>query len=339
VESVRLTDSHEVVPRDTSSRGLPRRALLAGIGLSIIGTAGAEYRSLGGRFDHRRTLSSSRTQRFRESLEELDRGASGILHVAHSTHLVAFGGMRMLTDPWFYDPAFGALSHEVTPAAPPSQLGRLDAILVSHDHADHADLRAMDEMDKRAVVVVATADLAARVRALGFRDVSVLPPWEDRRLGNVVVAAVPALHDVHEIGFVLRSGGTSVYFAGDTALHPEMAAIAERYKPDVALLPVDGTRLSGSSLHAMTPEEAVTAAGLLGAKLVLPSHAEAYFSDPLAGRVLASMVPRARHRFAETIAKTVPAARCSVPEPGQLVPVALSSAPQGAPASPSSASP
>src|SRR6185369_12362283 len=119
----------------------------------------------------------------------------------------------------------------------------------------------------------------------GFRDVSVLAEWEERRLDDVVITAVPALHDVHEIGFALRTATTCVYFAGDTALHPEMPAIAERFKPDVALLPVDGTRLNGGSVHAMTPEEALHAARLLGAKLVLPSHAEAYFSDPLASHL------------------------------------------------------
>ncbi len=306
-------------PAYTKKRRLvSRRALVAGAAAGIV-TGGLEWISLRGRFDHRRSPGASAKDRFEDSLRRTEAGASGIVHVAHSTHLLALGGMRLLTDPWFYDPSFGALSHEVVPAVLPGRIGALSAILVTHDHPDHADLRAMDEMDKRAAVIVATSDLAARVRARGFSDVTVLAPWEERKLGEVVVSAVPGLHDIYEIGFVVRAQRKSVYFAGDSRLHPDLPAIAERFRPDVAILPVDGTRLAGGGLHVMTPEDAATAARTLGSKIVMPSHAEAYFSDPIAGHLLASTIPGARHRFAEVMARELPQVACKVPEPGELV--------------------
>lgn len=45
-------------------------------------------------------------------------------------------------------------------------------------------------------------------------------PWEERKLGAVTITAVPGLHDIYEIGFVVQGGGTSMYFAGDSRLHP-----------------------------------------------------------------------------------------------------------------------
>ena len=200
-------------------------------------------------------------------------------------------------------------------------MGRLDAVLVTHDHADHADARALDQMDKRAAMIVATKDLAARMRGLGYRDVSVLAPWEELTIKGVSITAVPGLHDIYEIGYVVRAAGISVYFAGDSRLHPDLPAIAERFAPDVAILPCDGTRLAGGDLHVMTPEDAVTAARTLKSKLVVPSHAEAVFSDPLVAHVLASTVARARFVFAEAMARSLPAVRCVIPESGQLVSV------------------
>ena len=244
---------------------------------------------------------------------------ASIVHVGHSTHLLSIGGLRLLTDPWFFDPAFGALAHERPPAVRPHELGRLDVILVTHDHADHADARAMDQMDKRAAVIAPTKELAARIRNLGYREVSVLAPWEELKLEDVTITAVPALHDIYEIGFVVRGGGVSVYFAGDSRLHPDLPAIAERFAPDVSILPCDGTRLAGGELHVMTPEDAVTAARTLKSKLVLPSHAEAVFSDPLVAHVLASTVARARFVFGEAMGRALPGVRCVVPEPGELV--------------------
>ena len=320
-----MSEKHpENVPENASTNApekkpslVSRRGLFVGAAAGLV-VGGLEWASLRGRFDHRRAAGGEARgakERFAASLRSTEAGTSGIVHVAHSTHLIALGGMRLLTDPWFYHPAFGALSHEVVPAVAPSELGPLNAVLVTHDHADHADLRAMDAMDKRAAVIVATSDLAARVRACGFSDVSVLAPWEERRLGEVTIAAVPGLHDIYEIGFVVRVPGKSVYFAGDSRLHPDIPAIAERFRPDVSILPVDGTRLAGAPLHVMTPEDAVTAARMLGSKLVMPSHAEALFSDPLAGNLLASMVPRARHRFAEVMAKELPASHAGCPSP------------------------
>lgn len=306
---------------------MSRRGLLAG-GAALLGTGmSLEYESLTGRFDHRRSAGASGKPRYAASLEALDRaGTEGVarasvVHVGHSTHLLCIAGLRLLTDPWFYDPAFGALKHELPPAVLPAEVGRLDVVLVTHDHADHADARAMDEMDKRATVLVAKNQLAMRVRNLGYREVAVLAPWEERTIEGVTITAVPALHDIYEIGFVVQGGGTSVYFAGDSRLHPALPAIAERFAPEVSILSCDGTRLAGGDLHVMTPEDAVTAARTLRSKLVIPSHAEAVFSDPIVSHFLASTVARARFVFGDAMGRALPGARCVVPLPGELVPV------------------
>ncbi len=178
-------------------------------------------------------------------------------------------------------------------------------------------------MDKRACVVVATNELAVRMRGLGYREVLVLAPWEVHTLKGVMITAVPGLHDIYEIGYVVQGGGTSVYFAGDSRLHPALPAIAERFQPDVAILSCDGTRLAGGDLHVMTPEDAVTAARTLESRLVLPSHAEAMFSDPLVSHLLASTVARARFVFREQMARALPGVRCVVPVPGELVAIDL----------------
>jgi L-ascorbate metabolism protein UlaG (beta-lactamase superfamily) len=303
---------------------ISRRGILAGGAALLGGGAFVEYQSLHGRFDHRYSPGAAGS-RYGDSLATLDRaGATGvarasIVHVGHSTHVLCIAGLRLLTDPWFYDPAFGALKHELPPAALARDVGRLDVVLVTHDHADHADARALDEMDKRASVIVATSDLAARIRNLGYREVLVLAPWEVHTIGDVTITAVPGLHDIYEVGYVVQGGGTSVYFAGDSRLHPALPAIAERFKPEVSILSCDGTRLAGGDLHVMTPEDAVTAARMLQSKLVLPSHAEAVFSDPLVSHGLASTVARARFLFSEQMARALPGVRCVVPAPGELV--------------------
>ena len=295
---------------------LKRRHFIMG----ALGLGACETASLAGKLDHWRRAAPSGREAYEASLLRTAR-EDGIVHVAHSTHVISLKGKRFLTDPWFHDPAFGALGHFVEPAVAPPNVGPLRGILISHDHPDHADFRAIDELDKSACVLVATAQLAARAKAAGFSDVHVLAPWEAFSLGDVTVHAVPAQHDIYEIGFVVRSADTSVYFAGDTRLHGEMEAIRERLTPTFAILPVDGTRIRGTSLAVMTPQEAIVAARLLKVKGVMPSHAEAMFVDPLVEHALATTVPRAASTFVGLVPTDLPDVQCFSPDAGDFVPL------------------
>lgn len=293
---------------------LARRAFVTG----ALGLGAAEALSLAGTFDHRRLPRPSARERMRNALAA---SCPGVVHVGHSTHVLTVGGHRVLTDPWFTDPAFGALEHLRSPACAPEDMKDLDAVLVSHEHPDHADLAALDRLpDKaRTIALVATEALSRRLARLGYRHVRRLAPWEAHELDGAVVHAVPAVHDVPEIGFVVIDGGASVYFAGDTALHPGLAAIAERYRPTFAILPVDGTRLRGSASPTMNALEATGAASVLGVRGVMPSHAEARFTDPFAEHVLTASSHGGVELFQQEMATRLPHVRCAVPEPGERV--------------------
>lgn len=69
--------------------------------------------------------------------------------------------------------------------------------------------------------------MAARARAVGFTDVRVMSPGKNVKMGGIDILALPGAHGVPEIIFLLRSGGNSVYFGGDTLLTPEVQAIAK----------------------------------------------------------------------------------------------------------------
>ena len=161
------------VPADEkTSKGIPtRRILFAALGVTACASL-FEWASWRGYFDFRNLPPApGAADAYRKSLARLDdpdQAAGQVIHIGHSTHLLSIAGVRMLTDPWFYDPAFGALSHQHGPAVAPKEIGRLDAILVTHDHADHFDERAIDQLDKNAAVLVATDRLAARSKAMGF---------------------------------------------------------------------------------------------------------------------------------------------------------------------------
>jgi L-ascorbate metabolism protein UlaG (beta-lactamase superfamily) len=96
-------------------------------------------------------------------------------------------------------------------------------------------------------------------------------------IGGVKVEAVPARHDGRRypigpgraaLGYLL-GGSTSVYFAGDTDLYPEMAQLAGRV--NVAALPVAGWGPSVGAGH-LDPERAARAVALIQPDIAIPIH-------------------------------------------------------------------
>jgi L-ascorbate metabolism protein UlaG (beta-lactamase superfamily) len=180
-----------------------------------------------------------------------------VQYLGGPTAILEIGGVRLLTDPTIDPPGEYPIGERVLtktdgPALEPRQIGRVDAVLLSHDqHPDNLD-RAGREYLKTVPVVFSTA--AAQER-LGD-SVRVLPSWEQAELrgrgGAVRITGVPARHGPEgsehmagEVtGFVLSGSGLpTVYVSGDNASLDLVRVIAEQLAPfDVALLNAGGAQ-------------------------------------------------------------------------------------------------
>lgn len=191
--------------------------------------------------------------------------------LGHSTVLIEDGGVRLLTDP-LLRARVGHLRRNVPPPDPPREV---DAVLLSHVHYDHLDLPSLRTLGRERLVV-APRGAGALLRRRGFTAVEELLPGERTAVGGVAVRATHADHDAQRslfgktpsLGYVVE-GAASAYFAGDTGVFPEMAAIGPEL--DVALLPVAGwgRRLPAGHLD---PAGAAEALGLLRPRAAVPIH-------------------------------------------------------------------
>ena len=197
---------------------------------------------------------------------------SGLTWLGHSTVVVDLDGTLLITDPILRRRVW----HLRRDAAVENEaLGRLDAVLVSHAHFDHLDLRSLDRFD-RGLPIVVPRGVGALVGRRGFGRTVELEAGDELELGAVRVRATHAEHvsrrgplwtRTPSLGYVVE-GAASVYFAGDTEL---FAGMSDLRPVDVALLPVSGwgPRLGPGHLD---PAGAAEALRLLQPKAALPIH-------------------------------------------------------------------
>lgn len=197
--------------------------------------------------------------------------------IGHSTVLVQLGGLNILTDPIWSQRAspLRALGPRrvVPPGAAIESLPPLDLVLLSHNHYDHLDaptVRRLARLHPDALWM-APLGLSPILRRSGVGRISELGWWEETTAGAATVAATPARHFSARgftdrmrtlwCGWTVRAAGHALYFAGDTAYHPEFAKIGERFGPfDIVLLPIGAydPRWFMERVH-VDPEEAVRA--------------------------------------------------------------------------------
>ncbi len=165
------------------------------------------------------------------------------------------------------------------PRSLPPALPPIAAQLVSHNHYDHMDAPSLRAVGAPVVVGLENARLIG-----GHLPTTELGWWDAADVGGVRVTYVPSQHwsrrglaDSNRAlwgGFVIESGGLSIYHSGDTAYFEGFAEIGRRFpRLDAALLPIGAydPQWFMSKQH-MNPDDALRAFRDLGARRVVAMH-------------------------------------------------------------------
>ena len=237
--------------------------------------------------------------------------------VGHATVLLELGGARLLTDPLLRTRLGHLRRHGARPD--PSVTQDIDAVLVSHVHLDHLDVRSLRSIARGARVIVPQG--AGRLlRRIGFAEVDEVESGDSIAVGEATVTALPAVHDgrrrplgaaVATLGYEIV-GAQRVYFAGDTELFDGMRDMAGRF--DVALLPVWGWGPSLGPGH-MDPLSAARAVAILRPAVAVPIHWGTFFPVGLEALRGSALVEPPRV-FARHVAELAPEVEVRVLAPG-----------------------
>jgi L-ascorbate metabolism protein UlaG (beta-lactamase superfamily) len=208
--------------------------------------------------------------------------------LGHSTVLLELDGLKVLTDP-----VFGLRASPMRFAGPRrfhpvpvtiSQLPKLDAVLLSHDHYDHLCRDTMRELAGLDVPIITALGVGAHLERFGIaaRRITELDWHESHELGGVRFTAQPAQHfsgrGVHDrnstlwASWVIQTNAHKVFFSGDTGLTEEFREIGKQHGPfDLVMLEVGAWNEAWGDIH-LGPKNALQAFDMLGGAALFPVH-------------------------------------------------------------------
>ncbi|MBA2276268.1 MAG: metal-dependent hydrolase [Chloroflexia bacterium] len=224
-----------------------------------------------------------------------------ITYFGHSAFLMEAEGRSVLVDPFFTGNETAAVTADTVSAG---------TILLTHAHNDHVG-DTIEIAKRSGSMVIAPYELGNWLGTQGVEKATpanhggtvafeggstkLVPAWHSSSYttdDGIVASGVPA-------GHVVRFGGKTVYFSGDTCLFSDMQLIADE-SLDVAVLPIGDHFTMGLA-------DAVKAVKFLRAGIVIPCHYNTF-----------SSIKQDPDQFKRDV-EAATASRCEALRPGQSV--------------------
>ncbi len=196
---------------------------------------------------------------FEEDIISTSQGDLKITCIGHGTLMFTFDGKIIHVDPVFRYADY-------------TKMPKADLILVTHEHGDHLDDVAIQDLTKEGTAIIYTKKCMEQAKIEGS---IIMKNGDTKTVQGIKIEAVPAYNIKHMRsgnspfhpkgvgnGYILTFGDKRVYVAGDTENTPEIKALKNI---DVAFLPMNLP-------YTMTPEMVADAARVFKPTVLYPYH-------------------------------------------------------------------
>ena len=202
-------------------------------------------------------MNQAPAQSFEKETIKTSEGELEITFIGHGTLMFKFNGKIIHIDPFSKLADYG-------------KLPKADAIFITHQHGDHLDPAALQQIRTDSTIVILTEICAKQVEGG-----TIMKNGDVREVMGIKVEAVPAYNLIHKRdngeffhpkgegnGYIFTFGNKRVYVAGDTENTPEMKSLKNI---DYAFLPMNLP-------YTMTPEMVANAVKAFRPKVLFPYH-------------------------------------------------------------------
>ena len=169
--------------------------------------------------------------------------------IGHATFRIEIPGITIYTDPY-----------KIPDNSPPA-----DFILVSHSHYDHCDPDDIEKITKESTIIIASEEAKRKLKG----EIQTVTQNDEITIKGLTIKTIPA-YNINKpyhpkgagVGFIINTGQTTIYFAGDTDYTEEMQKLTGI---DICLVPIGGT-------YTMDEKEASEFVNHIKPKVAIPMH-------------------------------------------------------------------
>jgi L-ascorbate metabolism protein UlaG (beta-lactamase superfamily) len=213
--------------------------------------------------------------------------------LGQSGFLIRWNGYSLLLDPYLSDSLARKYKGTKKPhermselVIAPGRLRGIDIVTSSHTHTDHLDGETLVPILKnnpgiQFLIPEATRDFVCDRLKCDRAFPTGITNGQDRTIEPFTFHGIPSKHDEIEydengnciyMGYVVKFGSWTIYHSGDTLWFDELPGLVAPFKPDVALLPINGSDPVRGVQGNLNSMEAVRLAKEIGAGTTVPCH-------------------------------------------------------------------
>ncbi len=208
--------------------------------------------------------------------------------LGHSSIMIEFENKRFLFDPVFSERAsivqwIGPKRFHKSPIEV-SNLPKLDAVIISHDHYDHLDKNVIKQIGNQELIFLVPLGIGKRLEGWGIKKSKIIEFdwWDEIQLGDITIASTPARHYSGRgifdkdltlwCSWALICKNHRVFISGDTGMTPEFKKISKKYAPfNISFMKIGAYDETWSYIQ-INPEEAIQIQREIKADVLVPTH-------------------------------------------------------------------
>ncbi len=211
-----------------------------------------------------------------------------IIWFGHSSYFIQIAGKKILIDPVFSGFAspvpIGVKNFKGSNEYTIEDFPELDLLIISHDHYDHLDYKTLKKLHPKVKKVMTSLGTGEHLVHWGYdeKNITELDWWETYQFDeNIHFTSTPARHfsgrgfargKAFWSSFVLKTADYQLFLGGDSGMDSHFEEIGKKFgKFDLVILECGQYNEMWRYIHAF-PEDSITIAKQLNAKMLLPVH-------------------------------------------------------------------